>query len=237
VRINPAPFGFYIWHFVQDHANWSSQTCKHADFGSGGCGLGARIGIVLQQMALHLQKTVVLVGMMGAGKTAVGGALARRLAVPFLDCDDEIVKAARLSIAEIFERDGEPFFRQKETQVLRRLLSGPTCVLSTGGGAFISAENRAMIAHYGVSLWLDADLDLLWQRVRQKANRPLLRTENPYETLRKLLDQRRPCYEMASLRVQAQTQFSVEDTAQAVIDRLMAAGLVEPDETDGAAGQ
>ena len=110
-----------------------------------------------------------MVGMMGAGKTAVGTQLARVLGVPFLDSDEEIVRAANRSIAEIFERDGEPFFRARETEVLSRLLRGAPCVLSTGGGAFLAEPNRQMIADHGVSVWLRADLDLLWQWVRHKS--------------------------------------------------------------------
>ena len=110
-------------------------------------------------MGWQLGKTVVMVGMMGAGKTAIGTALARALDVPFLDSDEEIVKAANMSIAEIFERDGEPFFRRKESQVIERLLETERCVLSTGGGAFLSPENRQMISEKGVSVWLRADLD------------------------------------------------------------------------------
>ncbi|MEL6518900.1 MAG: shikimate kinase, partial [Pseudomonadota bacterium] len=119
-------------------------------------------------MVFRLNKTVVMVGMMGAGKTAIGQALARKLQVPFLDSDAEIVEAANASIAEIFERYGEAFFREKEAQVIARLLAGPPGVLSTGGGAFLSADNREMISKAGVSVWLKADLDLLWARVKHK---------------------------------------------------------------------
>ena len=136
----------------------------------------------------RLKKTVVMVGMMGAGKTAVGTALAKVLAVPFVDSDDEIVSAANRSIAEIFERDGEPFFRARETEVMARLLRGTPCILSTGGGAFLSDRNRQMIHEAGVSIWLRADVELLWQRVRHKTTRPLLRTANPRETLAALAE-------------------------------------------------
>ena len=112
-----------------------------------------------------LKKTVVLVGMMGAGKTAVGRALAARLAVPFLDADIEIEKAANMTISEIFQRDGEEFFRARETEVIDRLLDARPAILSVGGGAFLSARNREMIATKGLSVWLDADLDVLWSRV------------------------------------------------------------------------
>jgi shikimate kinase len=169
---------------------------------------------------VRLKKTAVMVGMMGAGKTAVGTALARLLAVPFLDSDDEIVRAADRSIAEIFERDGEPFFRARETEVIGRLLKGAPGVLSTGGGAFLSAHNRDMISQMGVSVWLKADLDLLWQRVRHKTTRPLLRTANPRETLRGLYEARLPFYQMADITVDASADLSVEDMARRVAEAL-----------------
>jgi shikimate kinase len=169
---------------------------------------------------VRLKKTVVMVGMMGAGKTAVGTALARTLGVPFVDSDEEIVRAADRSISEIFERDGETFFRARETEVLARLLRGAPCVLSTGGGAFLSETNRALVHEAGVSVWLRADLDLLWQRVRHKATRPLLRTANPRETLRALYEARLPFYQMADLTVDSSADLSVEDMAHRVVDAL-----------------
>lgn len=176
----------------------------------------------------RLKKTVVLVGMMGAGKTAVGTALARILGVPFSDSDEEIVKAAQRSIAEIFERDGEPFFRARESEVLTRLVRGAPCVLSTGGGAFLSDKNREIVAGAGVSVWLRADLDLLWQRVRHKATRPLLRTANPRETLRTLYEARVPFYEMADLAVDAAPELSIDDMAHRVVEALRGrAGVLE----------
>ncbi len=167
-------------------------------------------------MAWRLTKTVALIGMMGAGKTAVGTQLARVLGVPFVDSDEEIVRAANRSIAEIFERDGEPFFRARETEVLSRLLRGAPSVLSTGGGAFLSGANRQMIAGHGVSVWLNADLDLLWQRVRHKSTRPLLRTATPRETLRTIYEARVPVYALADLTVESRPEFSVEDMAARV---------------------
>jgi shikimate kinase len=176
----------------------------------------------------RLRKTVVLVGMMGAGKTAVGTALARLLAVPFLDSDDEIMRAANRTIAEIFERDGEPHFRDKEAQVIGRLLGGPPCVLSTGGGAFLSERNRAQIGARGVSVWLRADLALLWSRVRHKSNRPLLRTPDPQATLAALLDQRAPVYALADVVVDAEPGLPVEGMARKVLAALDArADVVE----------
>lgn len=171
----------------------------------------------------RLRKTVVMVGMMGAGKTAIGTALSRNLGVPLLDSDEEIVRAANRSIAEIFARDGEPFFRTKEAQVIARLLRGSPCVLSTGGGAFMAPGNRAEIAAHGVSVWLRADLDLLWARVRNKTTRPLLRTANPRETLRQLYEARTPVYGLADLAVDAEPDLSVEGMARKVELALMQA--------------
>ena len=171
-------------------------------------------------MGWRLKKTVVMVGMMGAGKTAVGRALAARLGVPFLDSDAEIEAAANMTIPEIFARDGEPFFRTKETQVIERLLDTQRGVLSTGGGAFMAEANRRMISEKGVSVWLDAGLDLLWQRVRHKDTRPLLRTADPKATLTGLYEARVPVYALADLRVDVQPRYSIDDTVEKVIEAL-----------------
>lgn len=172
--------------------------------------------------ALRLRKTVALIGMMGAGKTAVGTALARLLGVPFLDADEEIERAANMTVAEIFRRDGEAFFRARESEVLARLLAGPPCVLSTGGGAFLAPANRALIAEKGVAVWLKADLELLWQRVRHKTTRPLLRTPDPKATLAALLEQREPVYAGAQITVEAAPEYSVEEMAAKVLAALAA---------------
>ena len=169
----------------------------------------------------NVKKTIVMVGMMGAGKTAVGRALAHRLGVPFLDSDAEIVEAANMSIAEIFERDGEAFFRTKETQIIDRLLDTERCVLSTGGGAFLAEGNRQMISDKGVSVWLNADLDLLWNRVKHKDTRPLLRTENPRATLEAIYDARVPLYAKADLQVNSDRDVTIEAMAGRVIDALL----------------
>lgn len=179
-----------------------------------------------------LARTIVLVGMMGAGKTAVGTALARTLGVPFLDSDEEIVKAAQMSVAEIFARDGEPFFRARESEVIARLLSGPPAVVSTGGGAFMSEANREMIARLGVSVWLQAGLELLWQRVRHKNTRPLLRTADPKRTLSELFEKREPVYALAQVAVGAEPGLSIEDMAQKVVAALRARGGVFEEERD-----
>ncbi|WP_170760195.1 shikimate kinase [Ruegeria lacuscaerulensis] len=173
--------------------------------------------------ALH--KTVVLVGMMGAGKTAVGRALAARLGVPFLDSDAEIESAANMTIPEIFERDGEPFFRTKESQVIGRLLDEEKGILSTGGGAFLAQSNRQMITERGVSVWLRADLNVLWNRVKHKDTRPLLRTADPYATLRSLYEARVPVYAEADLVAESDGETSIEN----MVDRVLNALATRPD--------
>ena len=169
-----------------------------------------------------LPKTVVMVGMMGAGKTAVGRALAQRLGVAFLDSDAEIEVAANRTVPEIFERNGEAFFRGKETQIIERLLIDKRCILSTGGGAFLSEQNRKNISAQGISVWLNADIELLWNRVRSKDTRPLLRTDDPKATLKKLYDQRVPIYSLADLTVGSAPEYSIEDMVDQVIDALIA---------------
>lgn len=169
----------------------------------------------------QLCRTVVLVGMMGSGKTAIGKALAARLNVPFVDSDAAIEEAAALSIAEIFARDGETFFREREAAVLRRLLTGPPKIVSTGGGAFLAEPNRDAIAQAGVAVWLDADLATLWDRVRNKDTRPLLRTDDPRATLARIFADRTPIYRLAGLRVGIARNATIEQTTQSVIDTLL----------------
>ncbi len=173
----------------------------------------------------QLHKTVVLVGMMGAGKTAVGRALAARLGVPFLDSDSEIESAANMTIPEIFARDGEAFFRSKESQIIGRLLDEEKGILSTGGGAFLAEGNRKMISDRGASVWLRADLNVLWNRVKHKDTRPLLRTEDPYATLRGLYEARVPIYEQADLVADSDGETAIED----MVDRVISALVTRPD--------
>lgn len=173
----------------------------------------------------QLRRCIVLVGMMGSGKTAIGRALAARLEVPFLDSDAAIEAAAQASIAEIFTRDGEAFFRDREAEVIARLMSGPPAVISTGGGAFMAERNRAVISARGLSLWLDADLETLWDRVRHKDTRPLLRTANPRQTLAEIHDRRVPVYRLADLTIRTDARAAIEETT----DRALAALATRPD--------
>jgi shikimate kinase len=149
-------------------------------------------------------RSVVLVGMMGVGKSSIGRRLAARLAVPFVDADTEIEKSADMSIPDIFARHGEPYFRSGEARVIARLLDGGPQVLATGGGAFMNEATRAAIRAKGVSIWLSAEFDVLVRRIAKRKNdRPMLQTDDPAETLRQLLKLRDPVYALADLTVQS----------------------------------
>ena len=146
-------------------------------------------------------RTVVLVGLMGAGKTKIGRRLAARLDLPFFDSDSEIEAAAGESIAEIFRNRGEAVFREGERRVIARLLSRPLHVLATGGGAFMDPQTRTVIARLGVSVWLRADLDVLFARVSRRNNRPLLQESDPRAVLAELIERRYPVYAEADLTI------------------------------------
>jgi len=150
------------------------------------------------------RRSIVLVGMMGVGKTSIGRRLAARLGIPFVDADAEIEKAAGMSISDIFARHGEPDFRSGEARVIARLLETGPQVLATGGGAFMNAETRAAIRAKGISIWLNADFEVLMRRINKRKNdRPLLATPDPAATLRRLLAEREPVYAQADLTVQS----------------------------------
>lgn len=179
-------------------------------------------------------RSVVLVGMMGAGKSTVGRRLAARLHIPFLDADHEIEAAhAGMTISEIFATHGEPYFRDGEARVIARLLESRSCVLATGGGAFMREETRARIAAKGISIWLQADGDVILKRVKRRADRPLLQTADPAATIEKLIAERSPTYGLADLSISSRDvphEKVVEeclDTLQAFL-RSHAAGAALP---------
>lgn len=169
-----------------------------------------------------MRRNIVLIGMMGAGKSAIGAELSRRLGRPLWDTDTEIERAAAMTIPEIFARDGEEFFRQRESEVLARVLALGDSIVSTGGGAWLRPQNRARIGENGVSVWLDCDADTLWHRVRSRPTRPLLQTADPRGTLERLLAERRPAYALADLCVTAGRGDTIEDTANRVTAAIRA---------------
>jgi shikimate kinase len=148
-------------------------------------------------------RSVVLVGMMGAGKSSIGRRLALRLGIPFVDADTEIEKAAQMSIPDIFSTRGEAEFRAGEARVIHRLLDSGPQVLATGGGAFMNPDTRSEIGTKGVSVWLKAEFDVLMKRIRRRHDRPLLKTDDPGATLRRLIDERYPTYGLADVTVQS----------------------------------
>lgn len=166
-------------------------------------------------------RSIVFVGLMGAGKTAIGRKVATMLSLPFMDSDQEIESVSRMTVPELFERYGEPEFRALEQRVILRLLESGPQVLSTGGGAFMNAQTREAIAAHGVSVWLKADLDLLMERVSKKQNRPLLKSPDPRAVLERLMGERHPVYATADMTVETRDDRK-EVIASEVISALCA---------------
>lgn len=164
----------------------------------------------IQRLAARIDRPIVLVGMMGVGKTTVGRRLAAMLNVPFCDADEEIERAAQMSIPEIFAQFGEPYFRSGERRVIARLVGEDGAherrVLATGGGAFVDPETRALILKRAIAVWLDSDIDTLVARVGRKGNRPLLKNGNPREILTRLKAERGPAYAEAPIHVKSGNQ-------------------------------
>jgi shikimate kinase len=168
-------------------------------------------------------RSVVLVGMMGAGKSSIGRRLAARLGIPFADADNEIEVAAGMSIPDIFATYGEAHFRSGETRVIARLLDGGPQVLATGGGAFMHPDTRSAIAANGISVWLNAEFDVLMRRIKRRQDRPLLKTGDPGETLRALMAERYPVYGQADITIVSREvphDKIVEEIVGALADRL-----------------
>jgi shikimate kinase len=169
-----------------------------------------------------LDRSIVLVGLMGAGKTSIGRRLAVRLGLPFVDADQEIEQAAGCTIEDFFTRFGEAAFREGERRVIARLLDESPRVIATGGGAFMDAATRTAIAERGCSIWLKADLDTLFKRVKRRGNRPLLRRGDPREVLAELMERRYPLYAEADLVVESRDgphETVVEDAVRALATR------------------
>ena len=166
--------------------------------------------------SLVLPKTLVLVGMMGAGKSSIGWRIARKLGVSFHDSDQEVERAAGCSVADIFETWGEKAFRDAERRVIKRLLSAPVQVVSTGDGAFIDEESRKLIKENAISLWLRADPEILYERVSRRDTRPLLFEGDPKEILEEMIDRRYPIYAHADITVE-----SNDDAHEATVGRVI----------------
>jgi shikimate kinase len=167
-------------------------------------------------------RPVVLIGLMGAGKTSIGKRLASRLELPFSDADQEIEKAAGKTIAEIFDEDGETCFRDGERRVIARLLDGGARVLSTGGGAFMNKETRDRIAAKGISVWLKADIEILMQRVSRRDNRPLLK-HNPRAVMERLILERYPVYALADIMIDSR-----DVVHEVIVDEIILALATSP---------
>jgi len=166
-------------------------------------------------------RTIALVGLMGAGKSSIGRRLAQILELPFRDADEEVERAAGRSVSEIFADLGEPAFRAGERRVIARLMGEPPHVLATGGGAFMNAETRAVLARHAISVWLKADVEVLARRVARKNDRPLLRTSDPVQTLRDLAAVRYPIYAQADITVDS-VDTAHSTTVNAIIQALRA---------------
>lgn len=177
-------------------------------------------------------RSVVLVGMMGAGKSSVGRRLAARLSIPFVDADIEIERAAGMSIPEIFSAHGEPYFRAGETRVIARILDTGPQVLATGGGAFMNSETRATLRSKAVSVWLRATVEVLARRIKRRGDRPLLKNGDPIGTLRRLIDERYPIYAEADITVESR-----EVAHEAIVEEVVAGlcGYLQAPGTGGGA--
>lgn len=169
--------------------------------------------------ALDIDRTIVLVGMMGAGKTTVGRRLAPRLGLKFMDADEEIERAAGMKVADLFREHGEESFRRGEAQIIERLLDGPPIVLATGGGAMINESTRNIIAKKSVSVWISSDIDTLVKRATRRGTRPLLKTGDPRETLLRLLEERREFYSQATIQVDSRPG-PHSNTVNAIIEAI-----------------
>jgi shikimate kinase len=179
-------------------------------------------------------RAVVLVGMMGAGKSTVGRRLALRLGLPFCDADTEIETAAAMTIPEIFEIHGEPHFRDGEARVIARLLEDGAKVLATGGGAFMREETRNRIRTKAISIWLQADADVIMRRVKRRADRPLLRTADPAATIDRLIGERHPTYQTADITIASRDvphEKIVDECVDALHHHLFRAAAPTPSET------
>ena len=177
------------------------------------------IALLVIELAKRLDRPVVLVGLMGVGKSTVGRRLARRLGLPFVDSDSAIEDAAGLSAAEVFERYGEHDFRDGERRLVARLVEGEIRVIATGGGAYVDPLTRALLNERAITIWLDAPVDVLAERTARRDTRPLLRTPDPKGTLERLSQERRPAYEAAHIHIKSGNG-AHRDVVEAIVQAL-----------------
>lgn len=170
---------------------------------------------------VRVSRPIVLVGLMGAGKTTIGRRLAQKLDLPFVDADEEIEAAAGMTVAELFERFGEPYFRDGERRVIARLVDGSPKVIATGGGAFMNEQTRALILERTTAIWLDSDIETLVDRVRRRSTRPLLKGRDPRQVLKDLAAVRNPVYALAPIHVRSQPS-PHDATVNAILKALSA---------------
>ncbi len=170
---------------------------------------------------VKLLKPIVLVGLMGAGKSTIGVRLARRLCLPFIDTDNEVQNRVGCSIKEILKYVGEDFFRIKEHEVIKEVLAGEPCIISTGGGAFINEENRVLIKEHAISVWLKANYDVILERVSRRNTRPILEEGNKDEILRQLIEERAPIYAEADIEVNSDNGSHMH-IVESILDSLVA---------------
>lgn len=167
------------------------------------------------------QRSITIVGLMGAGKSVIGRKVAMKLKIPFVDADSEIEKAAKMTVADIFSSYGEPEFRRLEKSVIKRVLENGPQILATGGGAYMDPETQQMVSDSGISLWLSADIDLLMQRVSKKTTRPLLKKPNPRGVMEDLMRERYPVYALADVEIASR------DVSKDEMTNLVIAGLAQ----------
>lgn len=167
----------------------------------------------------HIAKPIVLVGLMGAGKSTIGRRLASRLGLPFVDSDDEIETAAGMKVGEFFENYGEDYFRDGERRVIARLIDGSVKVIATGGGVFVQEQTRGLILREATAIWLNADVDILAERVSRRDTRPLVRDTDPRKVLAELAEKRNPFYSQAPIHIQS-GDGAYEDTVGRILEAL-----------------
>lgn len=171
-------------------------------------------------------RSLVLIGLMGCGKSAIGRRLATKLSLPFIDADEEIERVAQQSISEIFAQYGESFFRERERMVIARLLANGPQVLATGGGAFINPQTREAVREHGISIWLKAELPVLMRRVMKRNTRPLLKTDDPEAVMRRLMEERYPIYAEADITVESRDVMHETIVAE-IVEALLKSGLLD----------